>query len=147
MPKKRKKLTERTSVLSILFLVAVSSTLTFIRPGLGIFYQNDIYVILGMITGSYFVVKREVIFKNKVKHLLILTFIGGIIIGADITSIMSLIYYSQGAAFDSPRTYLFLLTGLIIITQLIIALIIIGFYYIKEKDYFGSSNEKKIIKI
>lgn len=141
MPKKRKKLSQRTDVLSILIALMISSTLSFVIPLVGIIYLDDIFVVIGMICGSYFIVKREVTFNGMVKNLLILTFIGGIIIGTDLTSITILIYYSEGLAFKYPITYLVLLTGYIIITQLIIALLIIGFYYLKGKEYFEASSE------
>ena len=136
-----KKFTERTDVQSILFLLLISSLLTFIQPFFAFFlYISDIFVVIGMIVGSYVILKKESKFKERVKNLLSLTFIGGILTGIDIFSLLVLIARSENHAFKTytdAYTFFSILTGLIIITQLIIALIIIGYLYIVQKDYFN----------
>lgn len=136
MSSKKRKFSERTDVQSILFLLLISSMLTFILPFFLFFYYiSDIFVVIGMIVGSYVVLKKEINFKDRINHLLRLTFIGGILTGIDLTSILVLIARSESKVFDA-LTFFLLLTFYIILTQLIIVVAIIGYLYLYEKNNY-----------
>lgn len=137
MSSKSTNFTERTDVQSILFLLLISSMLTFILPFFLFYYISDVFVVIGMTVGSYVVLKKEKKFKERVNYLLRLVFIGGILTGIDLSSVLILIARSENKAFKYPLTFLFLLTSYIILTLLIIAGLIIGYLYFVQSDYFN----------
>lgn len=141
MSKPHKKISERTDVASIFISLMIVSILTFITPGSGIFYWSDIYILLGMMAGLYYILKKENSFRERVKNTLVLTFIGGIITGLDLTVITILIAFTLNKAFQYPLTLLYLWTGYILLTQMIIAAILIALLSIKEKNYVSANSE------
>lgn len=137
MSSKSRKFTERTDVQSILFLILISSMLTFVLPFFLFYYVSDVFVVIGMIVGSYVVLKKEKNFKDRVNNLLKLVFIGGILTGIDLTSVLILIANSENKAFENPFIFLFLLTCYIVLTQLIMAVLIIGYLYFIDKNFIN----------
>ena len=70
-------------------------------------------------------------------NLLKLVFIGGILTGIDLTSVLILIANSENKAFENPFIFLFLLTCYIVLTQLIMAVLIIGYLYFIDKNFIN----------
>lgn len=142
MSKRTTKWNERTDVASIFISLTIISILAFLTNNAGILYHSDIFVVLGMLVGSYFILKREELFKNRVKNILILAIIGGIVSGADLTFIAILLATAIKYAYQYPFQLLYLWIEYILITQIIIASIIIIYLYIKERIFFSANSKQ-----
>ncbi len=139
MSSKKKKLTERTDIGSIMLLLMITGVLTFIIPGYGIINQSDIYVVLGTLLGVYFIIKKEFVFKDRVKNLLLLTLFGGLFSALDLTVIAILIATSLGKAYRYPFTLFYLWYIYITITMIIIIGLIIIYLYFQESAALSNS--------
>lgn len=145
MSKKATKWSQRTEIGSIFISLMIVSLLTFISLGLGLLlgfiYISDIYVVLGTIMGSYFILKREELYKERVRQLLILNFVGGFITALDLSTIVFLLLFSQNILVQDPIQFISKLIVYILITELIIIGPLIGILYSRERTY-PSTNSK-----
>lgn len=138
MSPKYEKFTNRGDVLSILALMIVSSTLFFVYPYLHIYYLSDIYVAVGMVVACTIISRKDEEYSKRVKDIIKLIVIGGLLTGIELTSIFLLMAYSSGNYMLHPFLFFIEWTGLIYLTILLIGgMFFVSLYVKNQEEYFS----------
>lgn len=124
---------EREEIRAILLFNGITNFMFFFFPSFSIIYLADVYVILSSALLSFYILRKNKVFKLQIKKLSLLLVIGSISTGLSLTTIILLISYISGKFPLSIWELLIRLIIYIFITSIIITSIIwIANYFFEQ---------------